>query len=1057
MARPDIRLNLPKPSLTPQAAPVDTYYQPKVPKTAGMITNDWLQAAGALKALSPSITGFVQDIEKQKRELVPEKAALAAEGYTGEYKDLADMPTMSNEQVAVFLKDNADKFDADLTYGSRPDFILQFKNFMGRRAVKDSMRVTGSDGSLMSYRAAAYSWMDELGTPGFDVSKKLAELREEFLAGVDPEAGQAWINGVISAVAPIDREVGNVAASKQDANRRAEDVHIRTEEVLEVLDFYDHRLAADVPEGFEKFGSVAGESPAEHRARYERNKKRLAWHWGKQKDAEGALKILYAGPAEVGGTKRNEIFKTAIERKTEQILRDGGDYEDVEEFIEWAGKLELQDGGKPMASDNHWIGALEDIKDSAYRRAQRTDDGDLTIPGTVYSLKGELRNMLRDSGLQGEEELLEYLHSNGAVKMIGEALRSQGHASRVEGNTETIIGDAVEEWVVGLQRKSSRLDSASQTLYEEIAAEIESSGPTDTVEAKIREHMNELGGAVEGSKYLELLDRSKTLRAEGYSDVDHRQSLEALDQAIITDQALKRLPAAEQEAMLRFRQAARSEFTDGMYSRTDPNEKRSYLRTGWQQIAAKTKAETDYEKALQGSYDRQPELLVHNNKLLMADVDRSLAARIPDFDLVDDGLGLGGQTRVHNPRAVDLRRDAKAQILQFLETRVADELKIHGDIADPFKRNQKINTALINGDPTTGAPSLTQIIQRQFDLTPAPGVEQTVVAQEQAQQSLIQTEQKALTASNASAVALGGGTNGVGGHTAVGIEAERLAMTFKQDAKLGATDEYNAAIREAFGAPSPVDYEGLYPSVKADMDERLPSRNRTSIMITAHLLLGGEKPEPPKSFWFDDWFGAFTDVGDTVSDIGHEYSSLPPKALIEKQKFGLTSRGLGFKEIELGQTREGLALSTLWGSAWNRNLPLEEMHIGPRDPKAFQAAVEEWESSPKTSQYWKAMERLGYSPGATMDNVPSSEKLGRKPTQGEFLMKRLMENYALMYSALGPEGMARIDRPYSSIKRMQPGFSPLSRGTQSERESASRIHSIDIQETLRREQEWLDK
>jgi hypothetical protein len=261
------------------------------------------------------------------------------------------------------------------------------------------------------------------------------------------------------------------------------------------------------------------------------------------------------------------------------------------------------------------------------------------------------------------------------------------------------------------------------------------------------------------------------------------------------------------------------------------------------------------------------------------------------------------------------------------------------------------------------------------------------------------------------------------GEAANALNANRRAFISSQFLIPGLPlpEEYVDDLKTAWSAPilsymtgSPEG--GGATTVTRAMDDKYPSRTRATELWTAQYLNGGAKQEKQRGFL---WLDFLDDDGDWFSDMGVEFAGQEPQAWIEAQRAAVTSRGLTEKELLNGTTRYGVKLSLLYGPSWQTDLPLEIMHIGSNDPEVFSRDFAEWEKDHADSKYGRLFTRLGYDINAKMIGQPGhSDTPNKPPTQGEYLMERIHGNYTRRLKALGSEALKRMERPLSSIPRM---------------------------------------
>lgn len=1054
MARRQSQLNLGQQGLRPQAQPVDTYYQGKVPVPEGAVDNAWMQAAKIFSTLSPSIGKYFEAIEKTRRQEAPAEAEAVARSFKGDLGLLKDIPSMSNDEVAEWLKQNQGAFgDMPLNEFSRPDQILYFKGISGRMWARGAKVATDRDGNPATYRDALYSRMDEFADPSTDIEAKLREIRESVFDGVDMSQGQQWHIGALDGLTPVEKEFRQIVAHAQ---QKARGEQMSQAVVSEAADAFEAGFdALMMPTG--AAAAPPGETPLQASIRAVKEASQVQQRQKKQDEAQETLKNLLGGYKTVGGRDSNKLVTEAITRVAEQVQDESGQ-EGVDNFLEFVGGMDLGNG-KRMDADGFWRDALREIEDDLYLRGRQKgqNQGQLTESQVQRVVEAEFLGILRGSEAGTTEEALRLLQDNGATGRINELLQRNG--------LDPVLGKAVLEGVASkfsanIGQRDQPLSSEGKGIRNELFRMIAQEGASPSVEALLLddETMRLLGGA--GSEaYQQVFGAFETAKARGDRQEEYRDARQRLMDAVISEDELRQFPDAAQVGLRTMQRQALENFKQELES-LPQDQRDAFLLTGPARYAAEMRSSAEFTDLLNQSYTRQPGLLVESDKLLTGQLDDQLRALMPESERVTDELG--ATTLVPIPENIGLRQAATIEIRAALERDAAQLLRVI-DEPDFRMRNVQIRKALIAGDETLGIPPLYKRVQNYMRVAESPAEALAEAAPGAGDPNLVAREnvKKRVGRMKASTQTVDSGRiQELGGSISVADQESEVIEAFAggQNALKFLGTPSNPAFAEGLKSVhgtrqvAVLDSLGTGPDNRSDLADRYPSNNRIVRMYASALLADPEGHRQPRGFF---------DNGDYVSDIGvdMEVMTQNPAALRNALKFAVVQDGLSFREIEKGRIREGQTLGEIFGSL--DDIPVELMHIGPTDPTKFQAAFDEW-ANPSTregSQYQKAMERLGLMPDE------ESETPGR--TNGEMFMGLIEKTYGARREALGDDKLLRnIRAPYSSFDRMiageniyrdskrsyrdYPAFKKASEG-----DFDDRIHSPAIQYILEQERQHL--
>lgn len=1017
--RPQVQLNLGVPGLRPTASPVDTYYQPNEVPDGDAIDNGWLQGAKMLEALSPSIAKFLQEREKADRERMPQEAEAAVGAFKGDLSILKQLPSMTPEQANAWFETNKGAFgNYPLDYQSRPDFILNFQTFAGRRWAREGKVATDRDGNPATYREALYSRMDEFADPDTDIEGQLTALRNSVFEGIEMnERGQQWRLGVLDALTPVEREFRQVVSHQQQKHRgerMAESV------VGELYQGFNQWNRSRVGSGDEP--AVEGETNAERKEREARNEARRAIEAEAQQSFEELIKNVVGGYTSVGGKDRNKLITEAIEMMARDVQDDENDGLEVTDFIAWVGELQFEDG-KSLEADPFWRERLREIEDDMYMRGKRMgkEGAELTLNEVVFKVRGPLLEIMRDSDASTFEEALAVLNGAEGEKLVADALKS---ANLDPGFLSTIISDQAQSYVDGRSQRSGRLDSTNQAELDDFYKRLATQGYSSALEAYLLDAtvIEGFGGAGPNGKWGDAWDALQAEKAKGRRNSSYTDGVQMAMDSVITEADLRLYPDAEALGLRALRAEARDRYDAALAAEPDPEKRELLRRTLPQEIAAEIRRGERFQELLSQSYDRQPELLLDASKAVTAGLDSQVEAYLPRVTTQDDGIG--GVIRVPAPPENEGRRQiARAQVRSQLVENTRTLLDFYANEPDSRTRNAKIQRDLELGNREAGVKPMYMLVEDYFRPQEDPQPEAPPVTRDtnavrvsRAEDRLEKLRAGRNAVDSARLQSLGGTVpSDMESEVVEAVSGGRMALQLLGTPQVPAFAEGLKSVhgtREVVrerpqGRKERAMRRGRVDQTPRQIDKHYPSNNRLTRIYASALLADPSANKQPTN-WYDN--------GDYVSDVGVDFNEMAamPASLLGHLKFAVVQDGISFRELEKGQIREGTKLEKIFGdkSEW----PLDVMHIGPQEPEEFEAAFAEWsnESTRANSAYQKAMLALGILP---------DEKLGdgSGATQGDKFMKILKSNYDTRREAMDDQMLRNIRRPYSSFSRMTTG------------------------------------
>ena len=991
MARPQINFALPQQGLRPTAAPVDTFYQPNLVPPEEAVTNAWLEVAKGLSALSPSMTGFLQEMEKQKRKKMPSEAEMAVSQYKGDASALRDLPSMTPDETQAWFEANKGAFgDYELNYASRPDFVLQFQAYAGRRNVLEDKRFPGADGRQVTAQDYIYSRMDEFADPEADRQALMQEVREALFEGIDSNKGTAFREGVLDAWVPIETQFMQITGAKQQAARANETKRQVTTELYESL----------------RTGYTSST---------------LREDQGSLQDSEAQQLLLsrlqnIVGPyKEKGGEDTNTLVSKAIEMIAEEVQRDSDDGLEAVDFLAWVQDQEVFTPGKKLGDDPFWQNALGDIEDRVALKERQLgrDKTEASLGEVRWRMPGKMRQVLVEGGATTTEDALAILNQPENQALFAGALEENGLSPD---NLESLVLEVAENFTRGLNGPAAPLSEEGTQMLATLSLRIKTEGATEELRAALLDQKNQelLGGTKPGGSWEGLWNEFTSSEEKGYRNPQAREQAQAVMDLLVTTDEMKLLPGGAQGKLALVQLEMRDEFLNMIQAEPDPAKKEALRLTLPGDLQAKYRARKDVQELLATSYTQNPRILLSADSAYIQAIKGSLLSRFPDREEVRDDTTMQ-TTYVLRPENYDARVNAEAELLVISEENVAKLLRFYEGVEDPRELKALVTRDLMLGNPEAGVPRFTDLMAKYQSGQPMveqATTEPTEPTTPQVRRSIKQYEKLARTTveenelSDLGMVIQEGWSQGHGRY----VQDQRDTFTL-----LPGTPGYTQAVRGVHDPMISQEQDSLFagPDPRS-MEERLaqvrreyPSFNQVERIYAAHLLANPGALQPEKS-WLDtpSW----------VDDTGEEFNAYAehPSVLRNKYKAAVVQSGLSFRELDKGRTREGVSLQEVFGAV--EEWPVHRMHFGPNDPDEFAKALSEWKD-PETregSQYQKLMLSLGI-----LDEPISATDSN---THQELFMSKLTNRYNAQREALGDELMRYIDSPYVSIKRlMGPG------------------------------------
>ena len=981
MPRPQINFALPQQGLRPAAAPVDTFYQPNLVPPEEAVGNAWLEVAKGLSALSPSMTGFIQEMEKQKRKKMPSEAEVAVAQFKGDASVLRELPSMTPEEAQQWFEANKGAFgDYELNYASRPDFVLQFQAYAGRRNVLEDKRFPGADGQQVTAQDYIYSRMDEFSDPEADRQALMQEVREALFEGVDPNKGTAFREGVLDAWVPIETQFMQITGAKQQAARAGEVKRQVTTEVYEAFHTQFAKRHSDTPLTPE--------------------------------DEELFLGLLQniTGPyKQKGGEDTNTLVSKAIEMVADEVQRDSDDGLEAVDFLEWVGNQAVFTKGKPLNADPFWKKVLGDIEDRVELKARQLgrDEKDASLNEIRYRMPGLVRNQLRESGAATTEDALRVLLQPENRGLFENLLKENGLSVD---NAQSLIEEVAEDFISSQSSGLRELTAEGREIEADLNRRIMTEGATDELHARLEDFQTQaaLGGTAPGGRWDQLWTRFDEAKKAGVRTPQFREQADQVVELLVPSSERNLYPPGEQAQLGLIQLQMKRDFESRLLSEPDPKKREELLITLPAQLALEYRSRSDVQELLSSTYASSPGILLGSFSNYTSGLQSVLRVRYPDQERIETA---SGETQwIQRPGNVTARIDAEAELMRLSEENVLRLLDHYSDVTDLRRRKDLIQQGLLSGNVDAGVPRFSVMLDRYFaglavtdaqpnqEVSGAPTTPQVRASEQQFQKTRQAPEVNDLVDLGMRAPA------GWSDAHRQFAQSQQIAMM-----SLPGTETFREAQRDVHDPREGLVYReqarplfmitSLPSSTRDALARTSPSSNQLERMFAAHLLAN------PGELHSDPWFST------AVEDVGVEFNNYAeqPEVLKALLRGTVVHSGLSFAELEAGKLREGLQLSDVLGapSEW----PVGIMHFGPNDPDEFAQAFSEWTSKETraNSRYQKLMEQLGVLP-----DQPISETDSR--THGEAFMSNLSKRYNARREALGDDVMRSIHAPYSTFK-----------------------------------------
>ncbi len=439
---------IPRVNLQPSARPVDTFEAPQVQKPVEAITNDWLQAAQGLAALSPSLSSLMQGVEEERRKGITEQVKGDVLRFAPD--DLKRVQALSKDEAATWLKTKGDELGVTLHNADRPDYILQFQFLAGRRWLAGE-EYLGQLNALAD-KAANPEWEGNL-------EEEIAQVREQILAKLDPQANGMFRQGVVSAAVPFENQFRQRMGELRRHNRQA---------------FHKEQTTTEVAQAM----TVSWLNPGDPRGRK-------------------AVEELMTGFRETGGETPNEVMLDATERFLRSV-HDTEGMDGVAAALTWLEGASFQKGRKFAAQGSANYARLQELeeelerRDAANRRNQaigvteidrvvgdrlyeRVPAGSLTgndlegLYGQMEKHRAEVEQWYVEAGFPAE-------FAGNALRQHADELYSLSRATSDDADTVTSLNEARAQGDVGFVRSALRDSGGTLTpqTYQHFNAWVES-------------------------------------------------------------------------------------------------------------------------------------------------------------------------------------------------------------------------------------------------------------------------------------------------------------------------------------------------------------------------------------------------------------------------------------------------------------------------------------------------------------------------------------------------------------------------------------------------------
>lgn len=317
--RQQVGLNLPGPSVTPAASPVDTYYRTNAIQPAQ--SNRALELANALAPFSKSLAQYQQF----------QMGALQEEAKTQAEMDIKDMSTNKLRQVVNLTAEELAELGLDKRpVAQRPDYIIAARLNAGKRlgdlAQQDIIQKFGE-------------MQGDLTDPNKDpnIAEAIGQIREEVLS----EFGEMGYYGMQGAASVVDPLIDNLTKKTiEDRQKRVEDENVEnitvsaseamTAAAADGMISSDERqvILSDIQTQLETYKATGGKKPQD--ILFDALERAAGSLVDDDPDGDEAAHLLDMAEAALGvgggplakpGTKNHErlmVLKAAIESRAQQ-------------------------------------------------------------------------------------------------------------------------------------------------------------------------------------------------------------------------------------------------------------------------------------------------------------------------------------------------------------------------------------------------------------------------------------------------------------------------------------------------------------------------------------------------------------------------------------------------------------------------------------------------------------------------------------------------------------------------------------------------------------------
>ena len=1010
--RPQVRLNLGQQRLAPRAAPVDTYAPPAVEMPEGAVGNDWLEAAKALAPLTKSMTDFVQGIEKDRREQSPEEAKQIIEAFNGDLSFLKDMPTMSREDVAEYLKSMPTEFPGlKEEYAGRADFVLYAQALAGSRYVREAQTIEGPNGTMLTVSEALNSRLEEAMQPGVDAAAIRKEVREKFLESIGTPQSEAWNMALLDGLTPLERSWDQRVREGKSANvawQAAQDYKDNLSSRLFNLGIHiAHPATPD--------DALPNETPAEATRRQERNATKKARHDEQAKLLSDAVKNVYAQAGKGGDRKRNTNTLSAIEMMLRQVAADDDDGLELAEAISMLQEVEYADG-QVFGDSKVFREGLSKIELEIRReQAALETSKDKTEPSDTQVLS-----------ILEHDIVIQHLRENSPktpeeARQLAEQKRPEVESYLKDSGLDPRLAAKVFDEAVTFYTRVYSGDPAPNTEAARNAKrrfeELLGTGQLTQAESVLIGHQDDLGSGA--ADMIEQLQEAK----KAFRNQDtYRRQVTNLGDALFPEDVRKTL-----------RPSAKAEMDDILLAAEQGLEARVLELPLFERekgmVAARQQVEKEYQERVQALLEDAR--VANNPDQIMAYAE--MEELLPELAMLD--LDIQGEP-------VDRNGDGRTDdfVLTFVDKYAVDSLVSEmrragvaqarrlstmdwGDISAQ-ERVQAIRKALIEGNPEMGIKGygswISPVLQgRSTSAAPARvnfGMSQKMITAPAATESAefgVVAPFLAPVVENFKSIRTPGPQQPDAVRDLLGISTGFLGgdAPFLGPKSLGEVsrfrDQSDPAVRTSMLEKFPDFAKGL-----ERYSRFYPSQGRQMRLQLAGIVDG--MPLPDKGATGDD---GFDQIGQGLKPLLKQSTELVVPYLRE----AVAATGLSFAEVNAGRIAESsMTLARLFP---NDSLFASGVHIGPFTPSKFDAEVAAFENpeTRESSNYAKALRQLGVDVDAELiGNDRDGNPFPAGQTQGEFVMGRIKSRYNRLYRANLPElDLKAMDIPLHELGRMQ--------------------------------------